>query len=347
MKVCKGCGATLQTEDANKVGYAKDLSHDYCLNCFSIKHYNKPLEEISKVHFPLVDKDGLIVYLISSFHINLLFKYNLKKFYPTQKIILLINKIDLLPKTVNFDEWIKQIKFEARNNHLEFLEVMPISALRGKYLEIFLETLIHYNYQKVYFVGLQNSGKSTLLNRIAQEKEIKEIALTSTFPGLTKENIILEFKGLKIIDTPGIFEKGFISDFLSYEDYNKLIINKRVKPVNYNLDVNQSVIIGGFLIVSIIKGRKTNFTFYLGNINLHRTKYENVYNVYNKHKGTLFTPVIDHEYEKIFMRLEEQVKYTISFMDLGYLVVSGPITLEIFSPKGANLVIKKGSYHGL
>lgn len=347
MKVCKGCGATLQTKDISQVGYVKDLGHDYCLNCFSIKHYNKPLEEISKVHFPEVDKDGLIVYLISSFHLNLLFKYDLKKFYPTQKIILLINKIDLLPKTVNFDEWIKEIKSDAHENHIEFLEVMPISALRGKYLEVFLETLKHYDYKKVYFVGLQNSGKSTLINRIAQEKEIQEVALTSTFPGLTKENIVLEFNDLKLIDTPGIFEKGFISDYLSYEDYNKLIINKRVKPVNYNLDVNQSIIIGGFLIVSIIRGSKTNFTFYLGNVNLHRTKYENAYNIYNKHKGTLFKPVINEDYEKIFMRLEDHNKYTISFMDLGYLVVKGPITLEIFSPKGANIIIKKGSYHGL
>lgn len=47
------------------------------------------------------------------------------------------------------------------------------------------------------------------------------------------------------------------------------------------------------------------------------------------------------------MKLEESSKYTISLFDLGYLVVKGPITLELYAPKGANIILKKGSYHGL
>lgn len=346
-KVCKGCGATLQTKNEHKLGFVKDLKFDYCLNCFSIKHYNKPLEEISKVHFPVIKDKGLIVYLISSLHINLLFKYDLKKFYPNHKILLLINKIDLLPKTVNFDLWIKDIKLESKRHHIDFIEVMPISALKGKYLEIFIETLIHYEFKDIYFIGLQNSGKSTLINKIAQKLEQEEVALTSNFPGLTKDNIKLKLYSQTIIDTPGIFEKGLISDYLDYQDFNKLIPNKAVKPVNFNLDSNQSIIVGGFLIVSYIKGEKKNFSFYLGDVNLHRTKYENVYDVYEKHKGELFNPVIDDKFEKLYFKLNDSSKYMISIFDLGYLVVKGPATLEIYAPAGASITIKKGAYHGL
>lgn len=347
MKKCKGCGAILQTENENKTGYVKDIKFDYCLNCFSLKHYNRPLEEISKVHFPEVDKDGLVVYLVSALHLNLLFKYDLKKFYPNQKVILLINKIDLLPKVVNFDAWVKQLKYEARRNHFEFLEVMPISALKGNYLEIFLETLLYYNYKKVYFIGFQNSGKSTLINRIASLAEQQEVALTSDFPGLTKENMTFDYKGLTIIDTPGVFEKGFISDYLQYNDFHKLIPNKRIRPKNFHLDSDQSIIVGGFLIVSFIKGAKTNFTFYVGNVNLHRTKYENVYSLFSIHKGSLFQPTVAEQYEKLFFKLDKKEKYLISLFDLGYLVLTGPVTLEIYAPKMANIIIKQGSYHGL
>lgn len=346
-KVCKGCGATLQTKNEHKLGFVKDLKFDYCLNCFSIKHYNKPLEEISKVHFPVIKDKGLIVYLISSLHINLLFKYDLKKFYPNHKILLLINKIDLLPKTINFDAWIKDIKKEAKIHHIDFLEVMPVSALKGKYLEIFLETLIHYGFKNIYFVGMQNSGKSTLINKIAEVLEQEEVALTSNFPGLTKDNIELKLYNQTIIDTPGVFEKGLISDFLDYSEFNKLIPNKPIKPINFNLNNNQSIIVGGFLIISYIKGEQKNFSFYLGDVNLHRTKYENVYDLFFKHQGELFKPAIKEEYEKIYFKLNDEDKYMISIYDLGYLVVKGEATLEIYAPKGSNIKLKKGAYHGL
>lgn len=347
MRVCKGCGAILQTENKEKEGYVKSLNYDYCLNCFNIKHYNRPITEIQKVHFPLIGDKGLVVYLISVFHLNLLFKYNLKNFYPNNDIILLINKVDLLPITVNFDVLIEQIKKEAKTNQIEFLEIMPISALKGKYLEIFLKTLEHYGHRDIYLVGFQNSGKSTLINRIAQGLEQEEVALTSKFPGLTQRNIVFNYKDQTIIDTPGVFEKGLIGDFLEYQDFNKLIINKKVKSINYYLKPRQAVIIGGFLIISFIKGDKTNFTFYLGNVNLHRTKYENVYNVFNNHRGKLFVPVIDQEYEKRFIKLEQKTKYTLSIFELGYLVVKGPITLELYAPKHANISLKQGTYHGL
>lgn len=347
MKKCKGCSAVLQKTDKTKAGYVIDLNHDYCLNCFSLKHYNRPIEEITKVHFPHVPNDALIVYLISAFHLNELFKFDLKKFYPSQNIILLINKIDLLPKTVNFDKAIEQIKKEAKQYHVEFLEVMPISALKGNYLDIFLETIVHYGHEKIYFVGLQNSGKSTLLNKIALTEDIKEIALTSKFPGLTKDNIAYKYKNQIIVDTPGVFQNGFISDYLQYHDYQDLIISKKVKPVNFYLNSNQAIVVGGFLIISFIKGKKTNFSFYLGNVNLHRTKFENVFDIYNKHKNDLFKPVIDYEYEKVYFKLDKNIKYTINIFDLGYLVVKGPITLELYAPKKANITLKEGAISGL
>lgn len=345
MKKCKGCKAVLQTTDSNKIGYVKDLNYDYCLSCFNLKHYNKADDIVLQTHFPIITGQALVVYIVSALHLNTLLKYDLKKFYPHQKLIILINKIDLLPKTINFDYWINNIKKQTK--HLNVLEVMPISALKGHYLSLFLETLFHYKMKDVYFIGMQNSGKSTLLNKIAEKEEIKEVALTAHQPGLTKDNIVYTYKGLNIIDTPGIYEKGFISDFLSYEQYKTIIPKKRFRPVTYQLNSNQSVIIGGLVIISLLKGNKTSFTFYLGNINTHRTKYENAYNLFEKHKGDLFTPVTNNEYEKRNIRISKEKKHIINIMDLGYLVVSGEVTLELYYPKGANILINEESYHGL
>lgn len=345
MMRCKGCKAKLQTKDKNKIGYVKDLSHSYCLSCFNLKHYNKADNIVLKTHFSEIKEKALVVYIISALHLNTLLKYDLNKFYPNQKIIILINKIDLLPKSVNFDYWVKKIKHQAK--HLNILEVMPISALKGHYLDLFLETLIHYKIKNIYLVGMQNSGKSTLLNKIALKEEIKEVALTAQMPGLTKDNIVYAYKDIKIIDTPGIYEKGFISDFLNYDEYKSIVPNKPFKATTYQLNNNQSIIIGGLVIVSLIKGIKTSLTFYLGNIKLHRTKYENAYQRFKNHQGGLFSPTTNELFEKKQIRLSKNEKHLINIMDLGYLVLKGDVTLELYYPKGANILVNEGAYHGL
>lgn len=345
-KACLGCGIKLQTEHEDKLGYVKDIHHDYCLSCFNLKYRNKSDDGVLKTLFPSVHKDGLILLITSSLHLNTLFSYDLDKFYPTQKKILVINQIDLLPKNLNFDLWVEDFYKEAKIHRESFLEIMPLSALKGHYLDILLETIMHYHNGDTYLVGLQNSGKSTLFNRISKHLEIGKEALSSPKAGLTMEEIKLPFNGHYIIDTPGVYEAGFISDYLSYDDYKGIIPSKRLNPITYQLEERQSVIVGGLLIISIIKGIKGSMTFYLGNINLHRTKYDYVYERFNTHKGTLFSPISSEPYEKKFLKLEDD-KYFINLFDIGYVSVSGPITLEIYAPKGANITLKRGGYRGL
>ncbi len=336
-KYCSGCGIKLQNENEQKPGFVNNLNHELCLSCFKLKHYNISTTEVLKTHFPKIPNGASIVYIVSVLHLNTLYKYDLTKFYPNSKIIVLINFIDLLPKTVNFDLWVKKIK---RNN---ILEVMPISALKGTYVDLFLETLDYYNLGDTYFIGLQNSGKSTLLNSIASKLNIDVDILTSTKPGLTLANIKMPYKENYLIDTPGVYEKGFISDYLSYQEYKNIIPNKPFKPITYQTTEAMSFIIGGIAIISVIKGYPLSLTFYL-KANIHRTKYENSVALLNKHKEKLFTPFINEPFIKTHLKIEEES--IINIYDLGFLVISNA-TLEILAPKDANIKAKKGSYHGL
>ncbi len=336
-KYCSGCGIKLQNENETKLGFVKDLNHELCLSCFRLKHYNISTDEVLKTHFPEVPNGTSIVYIVSILHLNTLYKYDLTKFYPNSKIIVLINFIDLLPKTVNFDLWVKKLKKD------NILEVMPISALKGTYVDLFLETLDYYNLGDIYFIGLQNSGKSTLLNRISKHLELDIEILTSTKPGLTLENIKIPYKKNYLIDTPGVYEKGFISDYLVYDEYKNIVPNKPFKPITFQITEPMSFIIGGVAIISIIKGYPLSVTFYL-KANIHRTKYENSLELLNKHKDALFSPFINEPFYKTHLKIEEES--LINIYDLGFLVVS-QATLEILAPKDANIKAKKGSYHGL
>lgn len=342
MKKCKGCGIALQAHDPNALGYVKAVEHEYCLSCHNLKNYNISLEPVLKSHFPFIEENSLILYVVSALHLNTLPLFDLTKFYPKQKKILVINQIDLLPQTINFDLWVKDLQPYFK----DFLEIMPLSGLKGHYLTILLETIDHYHSGNVYLVGLQNSGKTTLLNRISDHIDGHVKALSSPKAGLTQDFIQLPYKNGYIIDSPGVYQRGFISDFLDYDDYKTYIPSKKIRPTTYHLDSSQSIIIGGIVIVSFIKGERSSFTFYLGEINIHRTKYENVYHQFEKHLGTLFNPVSEAPYEKQFIKLDSG-EYLINLLDLGFFIAKGPNTLELYAPKGAFIGIRKGVFHGL
>ncbi len=339
---CKGCGLPLQTKDKNNPGYVISLDHDLCYSCFQLKHYMVDKHSLEKTHFPKIDSKGLVIYLVSAIHLNTLFMYDLNKFY-NNKMILLINHVDLLPKTVNFDIMIKDLKLRYRNELKNFLEIMPISALKGKYLKDLIETINYYKLKEVYLVGLQNSGKSTLVNKIADFYNIESQILASKKPGLTKDFLKLETKDFVLYDTPGVYLEGFVNDYLSFEDYYKLIPEK-LKPFTFQLDEDQSVVVFGLFIVSLLKG-KGNFVFYGDKLKLHRTKRQNVYELFKKHQGNLFSPTYN-QFEKLHFKLEDK-KYMINLMDLGYLVIKGPLTLEIYKPQNANILLNEGVIHGL
>lgn len=340
--ICKGCGIKLQNNDKSKAGYAVNLNHDLCYSCFQLKHYMKDEHPLEKTHFPKIESEGLIIYLVSALHLNTLFMYNINNFY-TNKMILLINQIDLFPKTVNFDEMIENIKSDYQTKLNNTIEIMPISALKGKYLDDLIETINHYKFKKVYLIGLQNSGKSTLVNQIAEYYNLETQILASKKPGLTKDFLKLSTPDFTLYDTPGVYLEGFVNDYLEFKDYYKLIPNK-FKPYTYQLNEGQSVIVFGLIIISLIKG-SGSFVFYGDTLKLHRTKYINVYDLFNRNKGKLFIPTTE-EFETINFKLENK-KYIINLLDLGYLVTKGPLTIEIYKPKNANVMINDGVINGL
>lgn len=339
---CKGCGLELQTTNKDKPGYVLSLDHDLCYSCFQLKHYMIDKHLLEKTHFPEIKSKGLIIYVVSALHLNALFMYNLTNFY-NNKMILVINHIDLLPKTVNFDLMIKDIKNKYVKELNNFLEIMPLSALKGKYLNDLIETIIHYNFKEVYLVGLQNSGKSTLTNKIADFYNLESKILSSKKPGLTKDFLKLTTNDFILYDTPGVYLEGFVNDYLDFENYYKLIPEK-LKPITYQLSEQQSVIVYGLFIISILKG-EGSFVFYGDKLKLHRTKTTNVYELFLKHQGELFFPTTNI-FEKVNYKLASK-KYLINLMDLGYLVTKGPMTIEIYKPKNANVLLNEGVIHGL
>ncbi|MDU4450582.1 MAG: ribosome biogenesis GTPase YqeH, partial [Staphylococcus lugdunensis] len=217
---CIGCGAPLQSENKNAPGYVPEhnlFREDViCRRCFRLKNYNEvqdvgmDSEDFLNLLNGLSDRSGIIVNVVDIFDFEGSFINALKRIVGNKKIILVANKLDLLPKQINHrrvKEWLKR---SAKKYGLEAEEVVLISAEKGWGIEDLL-TAINQNrdHEDVYIVGTTNVGKSTLINKLIElSVGEKDVVTTSRFPGTTLDMIDIPLDETSFMyDTPGIIQE--------------------------------------------------------------------------------------------------------------------------------------------
>ena len=267
MKKCLGCGIELQNENILNLGYTPNLENDLCARCFKVKHYgetslvNKNKEDYLKVLEMVNRTKDLVIYVVDVLNIN----ENLDdiKEYLKNDMILVLNKWDLLPKSVKDEKIMVYIK-----ERYEFKEVITVSSLNNYHLDLLVKQIKRYQHSSnVYFVGETNAGKSSLLNKIISNYSDLSPNLTiSSMPETTLETIKIKLNDdLTLIDTPGIVDLQNIIQFLDKKYYKILNSNKEIKPKTYQIKKNQCLIIGDFLRIDYLEGERNSFTLYIPN----------------------------------------------------------------------------------
>ena len=119
--VCIGCGVKVQTEDPKGLGYAPksalEKENIICQRCFKLKHYNE-VQDVSltdddflKILNKVGETDSLIVKIVDIFDFNGSWLPGLHRFVGGNDVLLIGNKVDLLPKSVKHNKlinWMKQ-----------------------------------------------------------------------------------------------------------------------------------------------------------------------------------------------------------------------------------------------
>ena len=265
IKKCTGCGITLQTEDINKEGYTENIDNELCLRCFKLKNYGeyKAVTLNNKDYTDILNsipKDALVVYLTSLLNINLEY---INKF---NNVIL--TKKDLLPKSVQDYKLINYISNITNN----YLDIEIISSIKNYNLDSLLNKIKKYNKsnKEIYFVGMTNSGKSTLINKLIKNYTDKQLEVTtSLYPSTTLNKIEINLDNLKIIDTPGLLNEGSILNNLSLKEIKKIAPKKEIKPRSYQLKGKGSLVIEDYIRLDYYTDN--NITIYIAN-NLNITK---------------------------------------------------------------------------
>lgn len=357
---CQGCGVVIQTTDKEQTGYTpKSSLHNedlLCQRCFRLKHYNETQEvsvtddDFLKMVSSIRDADGLVVHVIDIFDVNGTLITSLPRIVGNNPIILVGNKVDLLPKSTNkrkLEQWLRGM---AKNEGIKVKDVFLISSISGQGIEYLSAHMDTYRKGKnVYVVGVTNVGKSTFINHIIKQSSgLKNVITTSYFPGTTLGFIEIPLDDdAYLIDTPGIVNKHQMAHYVSDQDLKLITPDKEVKSRGYQLNSGQTLFIGGLGRLDFIRGEKQTFVCYFSNqIPIHRTKLDNADSLYKERIGDLLTPPNKDTLEKLPSFSKSTFKIDensdIVFPGLGWITIKGKdVTVIAHSPKDVAVTVRK------
>lgn len=357
---CIGCGAIIQTEYPKEIGYTPQsaLSKEkvICQRCFRLKHYNE-VQDVSltdddflNILNELGKTDSFIVKVIDIFDFNGSWLPGLHRFVGNNRVFLVGNKVDLLPKSTNKNKLIQWMKSQAKELGLKPCDISLVSSTKGLQIKETLEKIERYREGKdVYIVGCTNVGKSTFINRIIKEVAGEEdVITTSHIPGTTLDTIEIPLDdGKALIDTPGIINHHQMAHFVDQTDLKVITPKKEIKPRVYQTNEEQTFFFGGLARLDYLKGGRKSFICYLSNeLSIHRTKLEKADQLYERHIGGMLQPprkdrvaqfpeLIRHEFKM------NDEKTDIVFSGLGWITVDGGgAHVAAYAPKGVSVLLR-------
>ena len=275
IKYCKGCGVRLQDNNILLEGYTNDLSNDLCRRCFRLKNYGvyevvtKSNDEYLEIIKNVGKTKSLVLYVVDLLSIPEDLAH-IKEYLPNNKVILVLNKKDMLPLSVTDEKILNYIENEYDD---VFIDKIVISANKNYNLDELMKMVKkHRVYKDVYVIGNTNAGKSTLMNKIIESYSIDTSSITiSSMPSTTLDEIKIPFKDFFLIDTPGLVDSHNIVNYITEDKIKKLSSHKTIKPRTYQIKRGQALIFEDFLRIDYIEGDRNSFTVFVPNeVNVKR-----------------------------------------------------------------------------
>lgn len=267
-KYCIGCGVLLQDENILLEGYTTSIDNDLCQRCFRMKNYGeyqmvtKTNEEYLEILKSVGQTKDLVLYMTDLLNLEKDLK-EVKQLLPN-KMILVLNKRDVLPKSVKDEKIIAYIKELG----ISFEEIIIISANKNYNIDLLLKKIkFHQTSKNVYVVGHTNAGKSTLINKLLKNYSDNTQELTiSPLPSTTLNKIDIVLNDyLTLIDTPGLVDRESITNYVEKDILKKINPKKEIKPKTYQMKKGQCLIIADLVRIDYVEGEKNSFTLYVSN----------------------------------------------------------------------------------
>ena len=260
MKKCSGCGIVLQTLDKDKDGYVASLDKELCYRCFRLKNYGeyKKVEKNNLDYMKIIDDiedNSLVLYVSSLLDLNLDYVNKFKR------VILVLTKRDIIPKSVIDDKICNYVTKRYKN----IIDVVVVSSFNNYNLDRLFKKIEEYNDgEKVYVVGNTNSGKSTLVNKMIKNYGNDDVNITeSMYPETTLEKVEIDINGIKMVDTPGLCNDGSIINYIDMKTLKRITPKKEIKPLTYQLKGQGSLLVDNLVRIDYDVDSGSSMTCYL------------------------------------------------------------------------------------
>jgi len=342
---CIGCGSEIQGEDKLKAGYVpaskmKENSEDLvCHRCFRLRHYNEIIpstvtqDDYYEILSSIGQENALVVKIIDLFDLEGSMMPELAKLTNHQELVVLLNKRDLLPKSINNQKLLHRMQKVFSENNLKPSKVFVMSAKKKQSIDEIVSYLEeHQKNRNIYIVGASNVGKSTFINALIHSlTDVKNDVITVSHQAGTTQNVIeIPFLEKAIIDTPGLINPN---QFLAYVDQKamKLMIPKKeIKPRVYQLVADQTLFLGGLVELTYVKGESNSFACYVNQLlPIHRTKTSNVERLKEIHQeDDFFYPrTIDGKMKSYTMQVRGKEELVLP--GLGFISIKEKATIQV------------------
>lgn len=267
-KICIGCGVKLQDENMTLEGYTSNIENDICSRCFRMKNYGeyqivtKSNDEYIEILKEVDKTKDLVLYIVDA--LNFGEDVASIRQYISNNMILVLNKRDVLPKSVKDNKLIAYLE----KLDLDFKDIIVVSCQKNYHIDELMAMIKKYKSSKnVYVVGNTNVGKSSLINKLIKNYSEYEGELTiSPMPSTTLNKISIKLSDdLTIIDTPGLVNRGNIINYVDNNLLKKINPKKEIKPKTYQIKKGQCLVIGDLFRIDYVEGEKNSFTLYVSN----------------------------------------------------------------------------------
>lgn len=359
---CAGCGIPLQSDNQQAPGFVPAASIDregaICQRCFRIKNYNEASsitvdqDEFLKLLGSIASTDSLVVHIVDLFDFEGSLISGLQRFVGNNPVLLVVNKIDLLPRVTNYNRLRNWVQKQSRENGLKVADVVLCSARRNIGFDRVVEAVTSLRGKRdVYVVGATNVGKSTLINRLISDySDLKRELTVSRYPGTTLDAVHIPLDdGHSIIDTPGIVYASRLTELVQRKDLGTIMPDKPIKPMTYQLNEKQTLFFGAMARFDFVEGDRQSFTAFVSSaLDIHRTKLERADELYTEHKGVMLSPPETADLDALppwtrhRLRIKPGKAQDIFVSGLGWIQANGTsgATVDIHAPRGVKVMLR-------
>lgn len=280
IKRCYGCGAILQDQYPNEKGYLppekfKSDEESLCQRCYKLRHYSayKEAPSLNNDYLKILNEakanSDLIVYVLNAFSLESSIISNINE-HLSSNVLIIINKRDIVD-TISDNRILNKCEELLASNNIKVKDIILTSSSNNNannIEEISSKIDNLRNGKSVYFIGVNQVGKSSLVNSMLKHytNRTNKMITTSPYPGTTLEVIAIPLdENTYIYDTPGIENPDSIISHIEPTISRFLLPRDKIKPYKETFKPGQSLVISNFLKVDLLDGKKVNFTCYFSN----------------------------------------------------------------------------------